>query len=267
MDPENVGQSGSNRRSITKLRDTVKLMAQHAGTMKVTLIILAASIVVAAGGWCVFGGQLVRGKTIFVTQYDTVVVLVEKAGLDLEVPSHRDFRHLMAQMDAVQNLLLILNTRMNPNPISESAPPKTNHAIEVSTIEAKNAHIAHPRFKLPGHVVGCIPNKLTSYARIADLAPEYNANRDISFEIELLDPTLSEKISPVIVNALRKESSNSYQKLSSQQFRLEPGKNIITIPADFGIGNFTIEVGFYFLDETDEEYPPYYRKQINVAVK
>jgi|GEM_PF-3968298 len=162
--------------------------------------------------------------------------------------------------------------RLEPRPLSTFGnTPGQKESIKMVkvplAVEPNRAQIKIPKFQLPSRVKGYTEGKLSSFAKLTLPKTQYHDDEEIQFTIELLDPTILGKISPLIVDVLRKDAEYRYTLLYNQQFVLQPTNNLVSLIADFGVGKFILQAGFYLVDEVDQEYPPLYRTQIEIEVK
>lgn len=150
----------------------------------------------------------------------------------------------------------------NPNKILEDRTVKIPHVVEPAKVQIKI-----PKFQLPSVVKGYTEGKLSSFAKMSLPKTEYHNYEEIQFTFKLLDPTMLGKISPLIVDVLRKDAEYQYTLFYNQQFVLQPNDNLVILIADFGVGKFILQVGFYLVDELNQEYPHLYRTQTEIVVK
>lgn len=173
-------------------------------------------------------------------------------------------RHSMSLVPARSNSTL---SRMRPQPLTSTSPANPQPIKLTFIPEVTQAPFKIPKYQLPKVVQGYTQGKLSSFAKMSLPETDFKEGQEISFTLELLDPTMLTKITPLFVSVLRKESENNYTLLYDQQFVLQKGKNLVTLLADFGTGRFVLTVGFYLSSGVDQKYPTFYQSQSGIVVK
>ncbi len=130
----------------------------------------------------------------------------------------------------------------------------------------KIAQIQLDKFSLPPGTKGYSNIALSTLARVQVVSPTVKQDSLFSLVVELLDPRLLGKISPLFLEFLRKDSELSYTQLASQQYKLEPGRNLVRLAAHIPPGHYEVEVGFYVLDDIKGEYPRKYTSRHDFLV-
>jgi hypothetical protein len=132
--------------------------------------------------------------------------------------------------------------------------------------EPSLAPVKIPKFHLPQNVKGYSVAQFSTLGKITIQKTEFIRNEEIRFIFEIFDPKLIGKISPLIVDVLRKESENTYTLLYNQQYIIQPEQNLVMFNADFNAGKVSLQAGFYFLEDLKEEYPTFYRNQLEITI-
>lgn len=213
-------------------------------------------------------------------QRDTVVLKIDKS---TEVTDYSVDRYLNKLTNDVAYLKMILskpqqtNTRQNiqldsiPIKSFDNVDRTQNQSYKMDKIKFvfpnNIASINIPRLNLPSNIKGYTQNSLGSFAKIEYNKSEVAQNEQVEFAITILDNSLVEKITPLFVSVLRKESENSYTQMFKEQYELKYDKNIIRFIADFAKGKYVLGVGFYLKSELNREYPPFYRSQLSLFVE
>lgn len=185
-----------------------------------------------------------------------------------EVGSFRTFYSQSEKARVYHDSLKPLSSRPVKSYISSNQHQQPAELTRIPiTTEPVPAQIKVPLFRLPSNIKGYYPAQLSSVARLDLPRIQYSKNDEIKCVIEFINPGDISRVTPLIVDVLRKMSENSYTLLYNQQFIIQPGKNSITLNADFGTGPFILQAGFYFLEELNESYPRFYRTQVECTVK
>ena len=112
---------------------------------------------------------------------------------------------------------------------------------------------------------GFLQKDINSYANINLPRKTYSQNETIKVEVELFDKTNLDKISPLVISIMKREE-DSFVQLYEEQFQLNSTKNTIRFSSGFKPGNYTMSIGFYFMDDLHEEYPPFYKRNMMITI-
>lgn len=130
--------------------------------------------------------------------------------------------------------------------------------IKSNDYESSNnfAKIARPAFELPVKFKGYTSTTdLNSYASVQISRHTFTQNENIDIQFNLLNKDYLHKISPVFVTLL-KYKSYYYEFIWEEQYKFENTNNSIRFNSNFKKGEYTLEVGFFIMDEINKVYPP-----------
>jgi hypothetical protein len=117
-----------------------------------------------------------------------------------------------------------------------------------------------PKFELPSVVKGYLLSRLTAYIQNECPKVEIKQNSFIEIKYEVIDNNIVSEVTPMFIEIVQRKSPTRVVSMLREQFEVNPGKNIIKLAADFELGEYEIEYGFYFKDELNVEYPPFYSR-------
>lgn len=211
---------------------------------------------------------------------DTVVLKIDKSN---EISDYSVDRYLNKITNDIAYLKTVLNKPTESNTSQknhlDSIPFKTfdnvernnNNPIMMEKVKLafpdNIASINIPRFILPSNIKGYTQNTLSSFAKIDYNKSTVTKNEQVEFSLNIFDNSIIKKITPLFVSVLRKESENTYTLMFNEQYQLQNDNNIIRFFADFTKGKYVLEVGLYFKEELNREYPPFYRSQLSLIVE
>jgi len=120
--------------------------------------------------------------------------------------------------------------------------------------------INRPIFKMPKVVTGYRDERLNSFGVVSINKTTFDKNEFIELSLSLFNKAISDKATPVFVDIVKRNSPTSMTQIYTEQFQLIDKNNIFRMSTAIPTGTYELTVGFYLLDEINQEYPPFYKK-------
>lgn len=120
--------------------------------------------------------------------------------------------------------------------------------------------INRPIFKMPKVVTGYRDERLNSFGVVSINKTTFDKNEFIELSLSLFNKATSDKATPVFVDIVKRNSPTSVTQIYTEQFQLIDKNNIFRMSTAIPSGTYELTVGFYLLDEINQEYPPFYKK-------
>lgn len=186
----------------------------------------------------------------------------------------RDVDHLRRLYVELVEEPIDQNDRNNNKEIRRISPPTPVHLSQtyneafsprVESIPVLS-EIYHPKFKVPTIVKGYAQKRLSGLAKVNLDKQSMPYKSELNLTFELLDVSIHEKITPLILTILRRESENSYTQIIDQHYKIGKSKNLIRLATDFGKGEYILRIGFYFLNDIITEYPEFYHTNFKINI-
>lgn len=131
----------------------------------------------------------------------------------------------------------------------------------------KIAPINRPIFKMPKIVIGYRDERVNSFGLFSINKNVFKKREFIELSISLFNENIWDKASPVIISIVKKTSANSRSIIYNDQFLPSGKNNNFRISSSFGRGSYELSIGFYLLDEINQEYPPFYNKKYTITIQ
>ena len=128
------------------------------------------------------------------------------------------------------------------------------------------SQITRPKIKFPSIVDGYALVGINSYANVDIFRNTYTQNEFIEVELTFFDKTTLKKITPIFIDVVREEGDRNIVMIWSEQFTAVHQKNLIKFSSDFPMGEYVLTIGFYFMDEVNQKFPPKYLRSFNIKI-
>lgn len=132
--------------------------------------------------------------------------------------------------------------------------------------KAVNSTVTDNKFKFSSKTTGYVNSSLNAYMSFESPTTEVVKDSKIEIGYELFDNNLIDKITPLFVDISQRIRPTMSNLMFREQYTINPGKNKITLFIDFEPGEYTLSLGFYFLNNVDQEFPTFYNKKIPLRV-
>lgn len=153
----------------------------------------------------------------------------------------------------------MLKAFQNYNRVLEVEPKK-------DIINRNFASVAKLKLNMPSIVKGYKKHSINPYA-IVDLPRKtYTKSEIINLDLIFLNKETLLKISPIFIDIVKEKSKNSMIQIWEQQYRITNISNSIRFASNFPKGEYMLSIGFYFMDELEEEFPFQYTKTYKIKI-
>lgn len=161
--------------------------------------------------------------------------------------------------------LIFLASKNNVTQKKDSSPFNAP-SVKPSSANPNVAKITRPKFKIPSIVSGYTQGGLNSLARVNVEALTVRRKDFVEINLDFLNSNTLSDITPIFVDLSEKTSPNSYYQMFSEQFTASTKSSKILFSADFKPKTYVLTVGFYFVNEINSKFPPFYFKQFSLTI-
>jgi hypothetical protein len=135
-----------------------------------------------------------------------------------------------------------------------------------SNNEFKIAPINRPVFKMPNMVKGYRNEMLNSFGLISINKTTFDRNEFIEILFTSFTENLWDRTTPFFINIYKKNETKYISVAFDEQFQPSGRKNSFRLSSSFASGSYEIIIGFYLLNEINQEYPPFYSRKFSITV-
>lgn len=128
------------------------------------------------------------------------------------------------------------------------------------------APINRPSFKMPKIVTGYRDDRVNSFGLISINKTTFEKSEFIELSMSAFNENMWDKASPMFISIVKKLTANSSTMIYNDQFLPSGKNNSFKISSSFGQGTYELTIGFYLLDEINQEYPPFYNKKYTITI-
>jgi hypothetical protein len=147
--------------------------------------------------------------------------------------------------------------------IDKPPPPPPAGNTEFSLLK-----VAKRRFPMPQIVKGAALSPINTQANVFINKSTFSANDVIELNLALLNGNIWDKTTPLYV-MVTKGSGKSKEIIDVLDNEYQPAglRSTIKLPASYGPGVYDVRIGFYFINELNTEYPPFYSKGFTIRIQ
>lgn len=128
------------------------------------------------------------------------------------------------------------------------------------------AEVNRPKFPLPKIITGYRSEGINSYAIATLNKTEFSKNEIIEICINLIGNNIWDKATPIYVELVNRIRPTSVYHIYGEEFQAVGKLTQINLSSSLEPGNYELTVGFYLVDEINQEYPPFYSKKFNITI-
>jgi hypothetical protein len=128
------------------------------------------------------------------------------------------------------------------------------------------AELTRPKFRLPDIVEGYRLTGINSFASAEVYRNTYTSNEFIEVYIKFFSKETLKRITPIFIEVYQEKEKNSISVNWAEQFTAVHQNNLIKFSSDFSKGEYRLAIGFYLMDELNQEFPTKYVKRFNIRI-
>ena len=142
-----------------------------------------------------------------------------------------------------------------------------NSVKEINTISNPIVSpMSNLKFSMPSVVSGYVDARLNSFGNLSINKTTFDKNESIELSLSLFDVTIIDKATPVFISIVKRVRPTYSEQILSQQYQIIDKNSIFRISANIPSETYELSIGFYLLDEINQEYPPFYSKKYTITI-
>lgn len=134
-----------------------------------------------------------------------------------------------------------------------------HEATEPVTLETTPINpVARPKYLIPSTVRGYTEASLAPFASIECPDVQIQAMDVFETQIDLFQQDILSIATPLFVRIIGIDPAGRRTQHLQEQYLMLSGMNRLLLAALYPYGNYEVVIGFYFIEEMNESYPPFY---------